>query len=110
MQVPLAPLPPGTWASLAIDIRGLVARCFADHAQPPRAPASALNSTYAALEGIVLSGTGRLRRVFTLRDAPRQEVCSPALNVLPLPAPGFASTHTDMHSQRSPPHPVAWGV
>ena len=74
-QVPLAPVPPGAWASLAIDMRSLVARCFAGSAQPPRAPPGAQPPAYAALDGIALAGTGRLRRVFTLRDAPMHEVC-----------------------------------
>lgn len=78
MQVPLAPLPPGAWASLAINVRSLVARCFADTARPPRGPPATQPPAYAALDGIALAGTGRLRRVFTLRDAPLHEVCSPA--------------------------------
>ena len=77
-QVPLAPLPPGVWASLAIDMRSLVARCFAGTAPPPRAPPAAQPRAYAELDGIALAGTARLRRVFTLRDAPLHEVCVPA--------------------------------
>ncbi len=113
-QVPLAPLPPREWASLALDVRGLVARCFgiagpvrgnktpdggakasscAAAGQPsggahgtaaagtedaPPAP-PAVPWAYAGLDGICVLGAGRVRRIFTLRDAPPREVtpCHP---------------------------------
>ena len=69
--MPLPPLPPGVWTSLVVDMRGLVACCFGPRHDlkpspdlPPPAPPA-----FAALDGIAVSGAGRLRRIFTLRDA-----------------------------------------
>ena len=78
VQVPLPPLPPGAWTSLVVDMRGLVACCFAHEFGPPHDDDPNLPSptpaAFAALDGIAVSGVGRLRRIFTLRDAPLREV------------------------------------
>jgi len=97
------------WASLAVDVRGLVARCFGSAGPgrgdrdsdtgakasswaaagepgggahgtaaagvedaPPAPPA--VPWAYAGLDGICVLGAGRVRRIFTLRDAPPREV------------------------------------